>query len=207
MIAFPSYDFTKNWFAENSLNNWDKIIPIIDPSKILELGSHEGVAACYLIDSLGKNKPLEIHCVDVWDECEDVSKEESKLIEARFDKNLSIAIKNSKNKINLFKHKNKSHVILSEMIVNGINDFDLIYIDASHYAQNVLTDAVLSYRLLKTGGMIIFDDYLWSGDEDILYYPKIAIDSFVNVFSHDIKLIPAPLTQVYAVKINEFIKK
>jgi len=93
------------------------------------------------------------------------------------------------------------------MITERVNDFDLIYIDASHYAVDVLTDAVLSFKLLKGGGMMIFDDYLWAGDENIVYYPKIAIDAFTNVFSNHLKLVPAPITQIYAIKINEFIKK
>jgi predicted O-methyltransferase YrrM len=93
------------------------------------------------------------------------------------------------------------------MIAEGESDFDLIYIDASHYAVDVLTDAVLSFRLLRGGGMMIFDDYLWSGDENIVYYPKIAIDAFTNVFSKHLRLVPAPITQIYAIKINEFIKE
>jgi len=54
---------------------------------------------------------------------------------------------------------------------------------------------------------MIFDDYLWAGDENIVYHPKIAIDAFTNVFSNHLKLVPAPITQIYAIKINEFIKK
>jgi predicted O-methyltransferase YrrM len=88
------------------------------------------------------------------------------------------------------------------MIADGVGDFDLIYVDASHYAVDVLTDAVLSFKLLKAGVILIFDDYLWAGDENIVYYPKIAIDAFTNIFSKHIKLIPAPLNQIYAVKIT-----
>jgi predicted O-methyltransferase YrrM len=88
------------------------------------------------------------------------------------------------------------------MVSEEVGDFDLIYVDASHYAVDVLTDAVLSFKLLKAGGILIFDDYLWAGDENIIYYPKIAIDSFTNIFSKHIKLIPAPLNQIYAVKIT-----
>jgi predicted O-methyltransferase YrrM len=36
--------------------------------------------------------------------------------------------------------------------------YDLIYIDGSHFPADVLEDAVLSWRLLKPGGMLIFDD-------------------------------------------------
>jgi len=194
--------FTKNWFEFNSKENWEKIIPIINPTKILEIGSYEGAASCYLIDVLSKNKSIELHCIDTWEENDDIKKEEESDVESRFDKNIKISINNSKNKIYFYKYKNESHVALSKMIISDINNFDLIYIDASHYAPDVLSDAVIAFKLLKPGGMLIFDDYLWSGDENIVYYPKIAIDAFTNIFSKHIKLIPAPLNQIYVVKIN-----
>ena len=37
--------------------------------------------------------------------------------------------------------------------------FDLVYIDASHEAADVLADAVLAWPLLKPGGFLGFDDY------------------------------------------------
>lgn len=196
------YIFTKDWFDKNSRQNWDRIVPIINPKKILEIGSYEGAAACYLIEKLGKNNFLEVHCIDTWEESDGLAKEEALIVEKRFDYNMQLAVNRSQNKTKHFKYKSQSHLVLSKMIADGVGDFDLIYVDASHYAVDVLTDAVLSFKLLKAGGILIFDDYLWAGDENIVYYPKIAIDSFTNVFSKHIKLIPAPLNQIYAVKIT-----
>ena len=196
------YIFTKDWFDKNSRQNWDRIVPIINPKKILEIGSYEGAAACYLIEKLGKNNFLEVHCIDTWEESDGLAKEEALIVEKRFDYNMQLAVNRSQNKTKYFKHKSQSYLVLSKMIADGVGDFDLIYVDASHYAVDVLTDAVLSFKLLKAGGMLIFDDYLWAGDENIVYYPKIAIDSFTNIFSKHIKLIPAPLNQIYAVKIT-----
>lgn len=36
--------------------------------------------------------------------------------------------------------------------------FDLIYVDASHVAIDVLQDAVVCWRLLEVEGILIFDD-------------------------------------------------
>ena len=196
------YVFTKDWFNQNTRQNWDRIVPIINPKKILEIGSFEGAAVCYLIDKLGENNFLEVHCIDTWEESDDIAKEDAIIVEKRFDYNIQLAITKTQNKTKYFKYKSKSYLVLSKMIANGVGDFDLIYVDASHYAVDVLTDAVLSFKLLKAGGMLIFDDYLWAGDENIVFYPKIAIDSFTNIFSKHIKLIPAPLNQIYAVKIT-----
>ena len=196
------YILTKNWFDQNSRQNWDRIVPIINPKKILEIGSYEGAAACYLIEKLGNNNFLEVHCIDTWEESDGLAKEEALIVEKRFDYNMQLAVNRSQNKTKYFKYKSQSHLVLSRMIADGVGDFDLIYVDASHYAVDVLTDAVLSFKLLKAGGILIFDDYLWAGDENVIYYPKIAIDAFTNIFSKHIKLIPAPLNQIYAVKIT-----
>ena len=51
--------------------------------------------------------------------------------------------------------------------------FDFIYIDASHNAEDVIFDAVNSFRYLKTGGMIIFDDYNYGKC-------KVGIDCFIE---------------------------
>ena len=40
------------------------------------------------------------------------------------------------------------------------NIFDLIYIDGAHDSQNVLFHADCPFKLVKEGGIIIFDDYL-----------------------------------------------
>jgi predicted O-methyltransferase YrrM len=71
-----------------------------------------------------------------------------------------------------------------------LESFDIIYVDGSHSMDDVLEDAVLSYRLLKDGGTLIFDDYRWAGflgspnarDKQEIEFPKTAIDPFVKCF-------------------------
>jgi hypothetical protein len=57
---------------------------------------------------------------------------------------------------------------------------DLVYVDGSHAAPDVLADAVLSWPLLKTGGIMIFDDYLWGQDPRPEHCPRLAIDGFLS---------------------------
>lgn len=40
-----------------------------------------------------------------------------------------------------------------------LNNYDILYVDGSHLAADVLTDAILGWGLVKVGGIIIFDDY------------------------------------------------
>jgi len=42
------YIFTKDWFDQNSRQNWDKIIPIVNPKKILEIGTKPKVISFFL---------------------------------------------------------------------------------------------------------------------------------------------------------------
>jgi SAM-dependent methyltransferase len=78
-----------------------------------------------------------------------------------------------------------------------IGSFDLIYIDGSHAAQNVLTDAVLSWQLLKEGGILIFDDYAWDAAPMIgrpnvappQLLPGIAIDGFIAANAYEIEIL------------------
>jgi len=67
--------------------------------------------------------------------------------------------------------------------------FDFVYIDGSHIAKDVLTDACLAWPLLKPNGIMVFDDYAWGQPRDALHRPKIAIDAFTNIFGEELVVI------------------
>jgi predicted O-methyltransferase YrrM len=67
--------------------------------------------------------------------------------------------------------------------------FDFIYIDGSHNAADVLEDAVLSWRLLKPGGILTFDDYEWRWYSDPKYQPKMAIDAWMQIHEDKYDLV------------------
>ena len=69
------------------------------------------------------------------------------------------------------------------------NPYDFIYIDADHVAASVLSDAELSWPLLKSGGILAFDDYTWGLELDASLVPKTAIDLFVNKYKDEIETI------------------
>jgi hypothetical protein len=70
-----------------------------------------------------------------------------------------------------------------------LESYDIIYIDGSHEADDVLEDAVLSHRLLKKGGVLIFDDYLWQLEGASNVRPKPAIDVFYAFFKDDYDVV------------------
>ena len=85
--------------------------------------------------------------------------------------------------------------------------FRFVYVDGSHQAPDVLCDAVLGFKLLKIGGVLAFDDYLWAETsettKDPLRCPKPAIDAFVNVNFQKLRVIKAPLYQLFIQKLTD----
>jgi hypothetical protein len=64
----------------------------------------------------------------------------------------------------------------------------------------------MAFPLLRVGGTMIFDDYLWSmqrpGAQDVLLMPKPAIDAFMNIYQRKMLIYPGfPLRQLYARKV------
>lgn len=206
------YRFSVDWFSGN-IPVWAQLLDQIKPTKILEIGSFEGKSACFLIDYLAKIYDIELHCIDTWEggiEHKDGGTVQQNMsdVESRFCHNIKVAKDNAANQVSIQIHKGYSDIKLANLISQGFkNYFDVIYIDGSHQAPDVLTDAVFSFKLLKVGGLLIFDDYLWEeslpGGTDLLRCPKPAIDAFTNIFVRKVKLIRAPLYQLYAQKVSD----
>lgn len=192
---------------------WDKLIPQVDPSKILEIGSYEGASACYLIDMLSPRGRVEMHCIDTWEggiEHKSGGAFESDMtsVEKRFLHNTRLSISRAQNEVVLMQHRGRSDDELARLVAEGRRGyFDFIYVDGSHQAPDVLSDAILSFVLLRKNGVIAFDDYLWqerlSYGADPLRCPKLVIDAFTNIFFRKIRIISAPLQQLYVQKIDD----
>ena len=176
------YEFTNEW-NKDVPSLWEGYLKEWIPNKLLEVGSYEGSTTCFLID----NVPTltEIFCVDTWEGgIEHVTiGEDMSAVESRFDRNLNIALASRENVPDLYKLKGMSYKVLSSLMAEHEGTFDWIYIDGSHMAADVLTDATLCLNLLRPGGVIVFDDYLWeqipTGKFDNTS-PKMAIDAFIE---------------------------
>jgi predicted O-methyltransferase YrrM len=84
--------------------------------------------------------------------------------------------------------KGRSQDRLPVYIVNDIK-IDFIYIDGSHEAPDVLNDSCLAFGLLKIGGILIWDDYLWEEVPGANRQPKKAIDTFLDMWSDKITVL------------------
>ena len=208
-----AYQFTNTWFQNAAQKNWDILFPqLFKPKTILEVGSYEGASACYMIDKMAHLDNIEIHCIDTWEggvEHQNGGTAESNMasVESRFINNTNFAIGHALNNVSLHIHKGFSDACMAQLLSEGKKGyFDFVYIDGSHQAPDVLCDAVLGFKLLKLGGLLVFDDYLWHEElktgRDILRCPKPAIDAFVNLYFRKINVIPMPLYQIYVQKIS-----
>jgi predicted O-methyltransferase YrrM len=64
--------------------------------------------------------------------------------------------------------------------------YDIIYIDGDHHSWSALEDAVLAFPLLKSGGLLIFDDYLY-GDIKTCNSPHLGINAFISAYKDRIR--------------------
>ncbi len=209
----PIFEFTRDWFSIYT-PSWDRIIGQEKPQKILEIGSFEGRSACYLIEKCAAivDGVISITCVDTWEGSIEHQPGAAAAaimgdVERRFDHNTRLALTKAGKPVALRKIKQNSRDALAGLIASGaLESFDLIYIDGSHEAPDVLLDATMAFPLLRVGGTMIFDDYLWSmqrpGAQDVLLMPKPAIDAFMNIYQRKMLIYPGfPLRQLYARKV------
>lgn len=201
------FEFTNDWFKPAQRREWIQLFDFTKASRILEVGSYEGASACFLIEHLGGRGPIELHCVDTWEGGVEHKKVQTPMgeVEARFDRNVARAIAAAAHPVRFFKHKGASMLWMSRLIAGGLSgQFEFIYVDGSHQAPDVLADAVLAFELLKVGGVMVFDDYLWAEimpyGLDPLRCPKPAVDAFVNLNFRRCRLLQAPLYQAYIKK-------
>lgn len=57
--------------------------------------------------------------------------------------------------------------------------FDLIYIDGDHRREGVMLDSVLFWPMLRAGGILIWDDYVYKQESPLADRPVAAIDGFL----------------------------
>jgi predicted O-methyltransferase YrrM len=66
--------------------------------------------------------------------------------------------------------------------------YDFIYVDGSHKLLDCYTDLVLSWRLLKSGGIMGIDDYLWN-NQDLLGSPFESVNHFLKKYENEMNVL------------------
>ncbi|WP_373818635.1 class I SAM-dependent methyltransferase [Glaesserella sp.] len=210
MNAGNKFLFNVDWFSHN-IPSLEKIIQDIKPKRILEIGSFEGRSTTFFIESsIAYTNEFEIHCIDSWEGGkEHIGQWNMSSIEEVFEHNIKLQLSKLSYNVSVTKDKGYSHDRMINLIANGYsNYFDFIYVDGSHEAPDVLFDALLAHRLVRVGGVIVFDDYLWSPnkkiEDDHYLLVKPAVDHYVNTFQRKLHVIQMmPLYQLYVMKLAD----
>lgn len=167
--------------------NWDKYLAEYknNPNpNILEIGVFRGEATRWFLENLAGPKS-KVYCIDTFEGSPEYPDYKSDQIEADFKKNTS----NGPCKVTVM--KKLSHEALVELVadIKQHETFDIIYVDASHEARDVILDGCLGWKLLKPLGMMIFDDYIWDKIKQEFFRPKMAVDAFVDIMNPELNVI------------------
>jgi predicted O-methyltransferase YrrM len=180
------YQFTKDWFNW-APEVWTQLIPLLsDRLNFLEIGSFEGRSAAWIVENMMEDEG-NIQCVDTWEGGEEHSAEDMAAVEARFLHNAKVIGEKYPHRT-VIQIKDTSTRALARFIEEEYT-YGFIYIDGSHIAKDVLTDACMAWSMLQQGGIMVFDDYMWGNPRDILHRPKPAIDAFCNIFAEEAEIV------------------
>ena len=185
------YQFTKDWFSW-APQVWEQLIPHLPGEggdrEFLEIGSFEGRSAVWIVENMMQDGDI-LGCIDTWEGGEEHGEENMGSVEERFDHNIAVLCAKYPERYT-DKYKSTSTAALAEIMQGGRKPtFEFIYIDGSHIAKDVLTDACMAWPLLKPKGIMVFDDYMWGDPRDILHRPKPAIDAFTNLFAEELNIV------------------
>lgn len=183
-------NFSVDWFNTSGRANFEKYLaefkgkPLL---KFLEIGCFEGQATKWILDNIFTKGDL-ITVIDTFEGS--MEHKDSNVAE----------IKDLYSMLERFNENTKGYddnIIIkigrSQEVLRNIpfcDCFDFIYVDGSHTAYDVLEDTVLAFRRLKSGGIMIFDDYCWNGyPDDLTLNPKLGIDAFLDCYSGQYELL------------------
>lgn len=168
------YEFSADWFSRH-IGVWQQKLGHLKGRPdlhYLEVGVYEGRSFFWVLEHLATHPTARLYAVDVFPD--DVL--------GIFRTNLARSGQSRKVVI----ERGYSGDVLKRLPAAR---FDLIYIDGSHVAREVLRDAILAWDLLKTGGLMIFDDYQMRPRMPIDLRPELAIDSFLTTYGDSVEVL------------------
>jgi predicted O-methyltransferase YrrM len=180
------YRLADNWYNHINLNEFKN-----RPIKYLEIGTFYGANILSVANSYGLHSDSILYCIDPWEDYADYP--EYKDMQCTIYDKCMKNIENSGVKDKIIINRGYSN---NEIPKFQDEFFDIIYIDGNHEPEYVLEDAVLSFRKLKKGGIMIFDDYGWGGPD----LTQRGIDGFLSGYHKKITVLGEQATQVFIKK-------
>ena len=172
-------NFSNKWFL-NNFDIFNFFLPKDKNSKFdyLEVGCFEGLSSFFV---LSQYKAVNAILLDIWDMPNPNSKTLShnfNSVEKAFDNNLS--------GFNFTKIKEDSVVAIRKLFKQN-KSFDFIYIDGSHNGEDILSDAIEAFKILKKEGLIFFDDFL-QYDKNRALQSYEGIEKFLTLYNNYLKI-------------------
>ena len=173
-----------NWFKITAEENFkSQLMPLAGKFglRFLQIGAFTGNASVWLVDNVLTQRNSVLEDVDTWSGSDEQEHKEMDWLDVERTYDSRIAFRP-----NIIKYKMDSKEFLRS--IEKVT-FDFIYIDGDHTAEGVLQDAVLGWRLLKPGGIMAFDDYLWEDPRGIEFQPGWSIDTFVGAVKDESEVL------------------
>lgn len=169
--ATKNYQFTQDWFTHN-IPIWRRHLqPLagIPEFQVVEIGSFQGMSACWLLDNILTHPTAKITCIDLH-------------FQQHFKGNIA--------KTGLAERVIELEGYSQDLLVNLTSEsYDIAYVDGCHKPTSALQDAILSWRLVKVGGLMIFDDYEFTFPDSPEQDTKIGIDVFLEMFGSQLEVV------------------
>jgi predicted O-methyltransferase YrrM len=178
-------NFTVDWHSHN-IPHWRRILERYrgQPNvRALEIGSFEGRSTVWLLENILTHETAYIDCIDTFEGSVEHRRMglDLKDLHVQFLMNIGP----HRDRVSVF--TGPSQDILRDRWLT-LGPYDFIYIDGSHKSADVLEDAVLSFRLLKIGGLIIFDDYMWNGGGPTEFdNPRRGVEAFYYAYQNQLE--------------------
>ena len=148
----PKYRFTFDWVSGHTAAWAADLAHLAGQPDVhgLEVGCYEGRSTCWWLDHVLTHPTSRVTCVDGF--AVPMASVVLRNFEPTFDANVAATGAAAR----VTKLVGPSQTVLRTLPASS---FDFAYVDASHRVGDVLQDAVLTWGLLKPGGIAIFDDY------------------------------------------------
>ena len=166
-------EFTSDWFSHH-VPVWVQLLaPYVGrPVQALEIGSYEGRSAIWLCENVLTHPSSRLTCIDLFsgNGSHDYPAADAHRLYRRFAANTAPYAA----RLRVLRGESGRLLRVEPMVPS----YDFVYIDGSHKSWHVLEDAILSWGLLKVGGLLLFDDYM-GGDTASHHYPHLGINCFL----------------------------
>lgn len=167
-----------NWFKQIAQENFEKfLLPEAGKPRLyyLQLGCFTGDASVWMLDNVLTGDQSRLSDVDTWQGAPNEPIQE----QMDFEDVYSVyKQKTHGKKVNHY--RTTTFDFLTNPEFTGLT-YDFIYVDAHHTAASAFLDCELSWPLLKQGGMMAVDDYLWEHpDGNVIHAPKLGIAMWMD---------------------------